>query len=336
MPAFALISLTPLALFLAAPLGGLWVAVGLLWMTALTAALDQMLPRLAPQAPEGAEFPAADALLVAIAVGGLMGLPAVVRAITAPGDLTVVSRIGLAVGFGLWLGQVAVPAAHELIHRGDRRLFWLGAATYAAILFGHHASAHRLVHHRHAASREDPNTARRGEGYYRFLLRAWAGSFRAGLAAEAALRQGRGLHPYAVYAAVSLLALGLALAVGGWTGMAVWAGMALHAQSQLLLSDYVQHYGLMRAVQANGRLEPVGDRHSWNAPHWFSANLMLNAPRHSDHHAHPSRPYPALRLPPPAEAPHLPHALPVSCVIALVPPVWRRMMHPRLDALRRS
>ena len=112
--------------------------------------------------------------------------------------------------------------------------------------------------------------------------------------------------------------------------MAVWAGLGLHATGQLLLSDYVQHYGLRRRVLADGRLEPVGPRHSWNAPHWFSGAMMLNAPRHSDHHAHPARPYPALRLPGAEEAPMLPRALPVCCTIALCPPLWRRMMAPHL------
>ena len=115
---------------------------------------------------------------------------------------------------------------------------------------------------------------------------------------------------------------------------AVWLALSLHAQSQLLLSDYVQHYGLMRRTLPDGRLEPVADRHSWNAPHWFSAGMMLNAPRHSDHHAHPARPYPALRLPAPDAAPHLPWPLPVCCLVALVPPLWRRMIHPRLAPWR--
>lgn len=237
----------------------------------------------------------------------------------------------LLAGFGLWFGQVVNPAAHELIHRGNRHLFRLGAVLYTSLLFGHHVSAHRLVHHRHAASRQDPNTARAGEGFYRFFLRAWAGSFRAGWRAEAGRRT---VHPYLWYLGGSVLALALAFAIAGGWGLVAWAALALHAQSQLLLSDYVQHYGLMRRAGPDGRLEPVGDRHSWNAPHWASGAMMLNAPRHSDHHAHPARPYPALRLPGAAEAPRLPYALPVCCVVALVPPWWRRMIGPHLAPWR--
>ncbi len=94
-----------------------------------------------------------------------------------------------------------------------------------------------------------------------------------------------------------------------------------------MLSDYVQHYGLMRTeIRPPGKLEPVGPQHSWNAPHWFTTHLMLNAPpRHSDHHAHPARPYPALRLRD-GEAPMLPYSLPAMAALALVPKLWQRVM----------
>ena len=334
MAMFALAAILPLPLFAMGLAGGGWVLLGLFYMTVFTALLDQTLSWLAPDAPEDAEFPAADPLLLVLGVAHLAAMPLAVWAIAGDSGLATWERIALFAGFGLWCGQVSNPAAHELIHRGNRGMFRLGAAVYASLLFGHHASAHRLVHHRHAASRADPNTARRGEGCYRFFLRAWVGSFRAGWLAEVDRRGSRGLHPYAWYLAGSTLGLVAGGLVAGWPGVAVWVLLSLHAQSQLLLSDYVQHYGLMRARLPDGRLEPVGDRHSWNAPHWFSAALMLNAPRHSDHHAHPSRPYPALRLPGADVAPRLPYALPVCCTIALVPPLWRRMIHPHLKNWR--
>jgi alkane 1-monooxygenase len=107
--------------------------------------------------------------------------------------------------------------------------------------------------------------------------------------------------------------------------------MAFYATAQLLMSDYVQHYGLRRRVLPGGRLEPVGPQHSWNAPQWFTSRLMLNAPRHSEHHAHPARPYPALALPGPDEAPTLPRSLPVMGMIALIPSRWRGMMDPKVE-----
>ncbi len=338
MALFALASITPLALFgLGMVWGGAWVLAGLVYMTVLAAVLDQIAALCLGDASEGAEFPAADALLVALAVGALALMPVSVWAIAGGSGLSVGAKVAVFFGAGLWMGQVANPAAHELIHRPNRSLFRLGALVYSVMLFGHHTSAHRLVHHRHAASAKDPNSARSGEGYYAFLIRAWIGSFRKGLQAEAHLQaraERPGVHPYAGYIAVAALCLIVGSLIAGLSGALVWAALAFHAQSQLLLSDYVQHYGLTRARKPDGRLEPVGPRHSWNAPHWFSAAFMLNAPRHSDHHAHPGRPYPALRLPGPDAAPRLPWPLPMACMIALCPPLWKRAIRPHLNRWR--
>lgn len=332
---FAFVTLVPLALLSAGLAeGGLLALAGLVYMTLLAALIDQMLPLVATDAPEGTEFPAGNALLVTLGLAHLAAMPLAVALIAGPGAIAPWERVALFAGFGLWFGQVSVPAAHELIHRSGRGLHGLGVAVYVTLMFGHHASAHRLVHHRHVGSALDPNTARAGEGFYRFWVRAWIGSFREGLRAERALRPGRRITPYSAYVSGALAALGLGWGVAGWWGVAVWAGLAVHAQMQLLLSDYVQHYGLVRRQRADGRLEPVADRHSWNARPWFTAALMLNAPRHSDHHAHPARPYPALRLPGSEAAPMLPWSLPMACVIALVPPLWKRLMRPELARWR--
>ena len=328
MPLFAIASLAPLPLFAAGLwLGGTWVWGVFLYMAIFVALLDQVIPYVAGDVPEGAEYPAADALLVAVAVGHLVAFPMAVWGVAGPSGLGLWERAGLFLGCGLWFGQVSNPVAHELIHRGNRWLFRLGALVYVTMLFGHHTSAHRHVHHRYAASQDDPNTARSGEGFYAFFLRAWTGSFIQGWAAES--KRGHWLHPYAWYLGGAMVALIFGDVLAGLWGVLAWGALALHAQVQLLLSDYVQHYGLMRTLR-DGRLEPVGARHSWNAPHWFSSALMVNAPRHSDHHAHPARPYPALRLPDAAEAPMLPWPLPMACTMALIPSLWKRAIRPHL------
>lgn len=336
MAIFAVAALAPLAaLAVGVAQGGAWAAGTLVYMTALAAVLDRMKDAFRGDASEGVEFPAADPVLVAVGLGAVLVLPATVWAVGGDSGLSGLSRAAIFLGAGLWLGQVAHPAAHELIHRGNRGLFALGVAVYGLLLFGHHASAHRLVHHRHVATAQDPNSARAGEGFYRFFLRAWVGSFRSGWRAERDLsrRAGGGrVNPYGAYVGLALAALALGLVIAGPAGALAWAALGLHAQVQILLSDYVQHYGLSRRIGPGGRAEPVSPAHSWNAPHWFSSAFMLNAPRHSDHHAHPARPYPALRLP--QGAPMLPWPLPVACTLALLPPVWRRRISPYLAEWR--
>ena len=315
---FAIAALLP-AFFLVLGIlwGGFFAWAAFFYITAFAALMDST---RAMFAGEG-EFPATPALLAALGLVHLALFPALIWAIAADGPM--ISKLGLFLGASLWLGQISNPMAHELIHQTKRGLFWLGAVVFSTMAFGHHTSAHRLVHHRHAASPADPNTARSGEGFYAFFLRAWRGSFILGWRAEKD-RRGAGLHPYVIYLAIAAISLIFAALLGGvW----VWVMLCLSAQAQLLLSDYVQHYGLSRK-SVDGRLEPVADRHSWNAPFWFSSAMMLNAPRHSDHHAHPARPFTALRSG--EDAPQLPWPLPLACTIALAPPIWKRKIRPHL------
>ncbi|TDL79833.1 alkane 1-monooxygenase [Palleronia sediminis] len=314
--------------------GGAWVVVAILSMTALVMGLDSLVRVTIPPDADGVEFPAGPLLSIVIGLSQI-GLLAGFAASVGAGRLPLVESLGLLYALGLWLGQVGNANAHELIHRPARGLRRFGALLFTAILYGHHASAHPRVHHRHVATPRDPATARLGESFWAYAPRCWIDGFRAGHAAEAGLlrsRYGAGWRrhdPFIAYVGGALAILAGLAALGGPSMAAWYLGLCLFAQMQLMLSDYVQHYGLTRAIGPGGRPEPVGPRHSWNAPHWYSGAMMLNAPRHSDHHAHPARPFNTLALPDPADAPRLPRSLPVMATLALFPTAWRRVMDRR-------
>ncbi|MDK3016122.1 alkane 1-monooxygenase [Pseudodonghicola flavimaris] len=332
---FVVATLTPVALIALACLsGGPWPALSLIYMTVFVALADRLGPEALPELPEAG----AAANRLSVLLGGLhFALLALgVWAVGGASGLAPAARVLTGLALGMFLGQVSHPNAHELIHRSPRGLRRLGTAVYVSMLFGQHASAHPKVHHIHVATARDPNSARMGESVYRFFPRAWIGSFVQGMRAETAARQragarARGPHPYVVYVAGGALTLGLAWTLAGGGGVVALLLLCLYAQMQLLLADYVQHYGLRRRIGAEGRAEPAGPQHSWNAPQWYSSALMLNAPRHSDHHQHPTRVYPELRLDP-ARMPILPRSMPVMAAVALVPPLWRRMMDRRARA----
>lgn len=337
MPLFSIAASLPLLLTACAALwGGVWGWIALGQITLLVFMLDRLIAARGTPEPE-AEFPAADRLLVLLGMGHFAVLALAVWAVAGGNDLSRAERALVALSAGLSMGQISHPVAHELIHRSARAKRRLGRLIYTSLLFGHHASAHLRVHHVHVASRDDPSSARPGEGFYRYLLRAWPGAFRAGLRAESRLQGDRPLwrHPYVLYlGGAGAVVLGTAASLGA-AGVAALLFIAGYAQAQILLSDYVQHYGLRRARMGDGRIEPVGPQHSWNAPHVISGAMTLNAPRHSDHHVTPQRPYPALQLDR-ATMPTLPHSLPVMAVLALVPPLWRRIMDPRAARWRES
>ena len=331
---FAFASLTPAVLIaVGAFWGGVWIVAAVIYLTALTSVLDRLIARQGPAQSDQS----GDTLSVIVALAHVAVLGLAVWGISAD-HLAPIAKAGLFFAAGLWLGQVSNANAHELIHRPARGLHKLGMWVYITLLFGHHTSAHVLVHHRHVATRQDPNTSRKGEGLYRYILRAWAGSFRQGYVAEktrlARISRPAWRNPYVVYVGGAAVCIATAALWGGIGAVAVYVGLCAYAQSQLLMSDYVQHYGLTRAIGANGKPEPVAAEHSWNSPHWFSSAMMLNATRHSDHHAHPDRHYPALGLP--DAGPMLPRPLPLMASIALVPPLWRKIMDPRVEKVRNA
>ena len=326
---YAIASLPPALLLLLACLrGGIWPMLALGSITVLVFFLDRI-ARVTPERDETGR-----ALSLTLAAVHFVLLAIGVWALAQNGGLGLTDKILIYLGLGLYFGQVSNSNAHELIHAGGRWPRRIGTAIYASLLHGHHVSAHLRVHHIHAATDEDPNSARLGESFYAYSLRVLRGEFVAGLRADNTQRvrvKDRSIlsHPYLAYVGGALVAVGLAFAIGEWRGPVLLVAIAFYAQMQLLLSDYVQHYGLRRTRREDGRMEPVGPQHSWNAPAWYSSAMMLNAPRHSDHHMRPTRSFPALQMTPDT-MPLLPRSLPVMAVLALIPPVWRRIMDHRV------
>ena len=321
---FQLACLLPAALILfAGIIGGLWVWAALGSMTLLVLVMDRF----------GPKFEADEALVrtlpSAVGVVHFLTLGTTLWAIGHSSELDIGAKVLLTATTGLYVGQVSNACAHELIHRPWGPARRLGTAIYCSVLNGHHISAHLLVHHVHAGTNKDPNSAPLGRGFYRYFLNATLAEYRAGLACENKLRHGKiGLwHPYSVYAIGACLSLCTAWFLGGGWAVVALIAISLHAQAQLMLSDYVQHYGLRRGIDASGKPEPMGVKHSWNAPQSFSSALMMNAPRHSDHHVNPMRVFNDLRLD--ERMPVLPKSMPVMAAVALIPPLWRRMMDHR-------
>ena len=333
---FVFASFLPIGMATTAAFGASSMAYATLALLAVgVPLLDTVLPRRKPEPLSGSGH----GLSKTLGVAHLLLLPLGIYALGGNTGLTQGAQVALFVSLLMIFGQISNSNAHELIHLGGGAGRFLGRLVYASLLFGHHATAHPAVHHRYVATPRDPNSARRGEGLYRFLLRAWTGSFREGLRVENHRLKliGRPAwhwsHPYWGYGLMSLVTLCVSGIIGGWTGVFTHAALALGATMQLLTSDYVQHYGLARQKDASGRYEPVAPDHSWNAPDGFSRRMMLNAPLHSEHHLRPTIPYHALSAP---IGPVLPYSLPIMAGIAMIPPVWHTVMKRELATLASS
>ena len=69
--------------------------------------------------------------------------------------------------------------------------------------------------------------------------------------------------------------------------------------------------------------------------HTASNWLLINLQRHSDHHYKPDRRFPLLQTYDAGEAPQLPFGYPGMTALAMIPPLWRRRMNPRVRAWRK-
>lgn len=261
---------------------------------------------------------------------------------TRADHLGAAEKIGLFFGMGVISGAIGINYSHELMHQKNRVERWLADLLLATVLYSHFRTEHLLVHHRHVGTPRDAVSARYNEGFHRAFFRVLRDGPGSAWRAETQMlaRAGRSpLHrsnPFWRYVLLQAGTLALALALGGWEGVALFLLQAFVAIWQLELVNYIEHYGLTRRYLGDGRYEHVQPRHSWNADHKFSNWLLINLQRHSDHHWKPDRRFPLLQTYVAEEAPQLPFGYPTMTALAMIPPLWRRRMNPRVRAWRRQ
>jgi alkane 1-monooxygenase len=128
------------------------------------------------------------------------------------------------------------------------------------------------------------------------------------------------------YALSLLITLGAGLAWGPLAALALFL-QGVIAAALLEIINYVEHYGLKRERRADGRYVPPNVTHSWDCDYWLSNAMLIQLPRHADHHTHPRREFSTLQKN--EASPLLPLGYPLLVLIAMVPPLWRRLIHPR-------
>ena len=251
-------------------------------------------------------------------------------------DLSLVGFASLAVVAGLTAG-LAINTGHELGHKNSRLEKALAKLVLALPAYGHFTLEHNRGHHRNVSTPADPASARMGESIYSFALREIPGAFMEAWHMEQERLRSRGKpawHPsnqiLQSHALTLLLVTGL-VAAFGWSMLPFMLIHTLFAYWQLTSANYVEHYGLLRDSDEDGRYERCQPHHSWNSNHIFSNLALFHLERHSDHHTHPLRRYQCLRHY--DDLPTLPSGYFGAYLLAYVPRLWFRIMDRRLLAL---
>lgn len=237
---------------------------------------------------------------------------------------------------GLMIGMIGTIPAHELTHRtwdpismGIGR--WLLSFSFDTIF----AIEHVYGHHRYVATLEDPATAPRGRNVYHHIMASTIkGNISAWNIEKKRLRRKRqALFSWrnAVIRGhlMSVLLVVAAWAMGGWQAAAFFTLCALWGKSLLEIVNYMEHYGMVRNPQT-----PVQPRHSWNTNKCISSWALFNLTRHSHHHAQGEIPYQDLR--PFPDAPMMVNGYLTTILIAMIPPLWHKLMTPKVMAWDRD
>jgi len=197
------------------------------------------------------------------------------------------------------------------------------------------AIEHVYGHHRYVSTREDPATAPRGRNvYFHILASTLKGNLSAWQIEKKRLqRKGHALFGWRnallrghLMSALLVLA---AWAMGGVVAALFFVACALWGKALLEIVNYMEHYGMVRNPAT-----PVQPRHSWNSNRRISSWTMFNLTRHSHHHAQGEVPYQDLQ--PFPDAPMMIGGYLTTIIVAMIPPLWHRLMTPKVLAWDRD
>lgn len=251
-------------------------------------------------------------------------------------DYSWFGMLGWIVSIGTIGGVIAINLAHELIHKDPKIENWAGGLLLASVTYAGFKVEHVRGHHVTVSTPEDASSSQYNQGVYSFLLRAFPHNFVNAWKLEAAYLKRKGkkvisrhnelIWWYAISAGLAVL-FGLLF---GWMGVLFFLGQSFVAAFTLEVINYIEHYGLHRRVLENGRYERVTPAHSWNSNYFLTNLALFQLQRHSDHHAYAKRRYQVLRHY--EESPQLPGGYASMYVLALFPPLWKKVMNPRVEA----
>jgi len=195
----------------------------------------------------------------------------------------------------------AINTEHELGHKRTTLETWLAKIVLEVPAYGHFWIEHNRGHHRDVATPDDPASARMGESIYRFARREIPGAFDRAWMLEHERLCRKGVPAWSLqnevlqsYIITVVLQLGL-IAAFGWIMLPFLLIHNVFAWWVLTSANYIEHYGLLRDKQPDGKYERCQPHHSWNTKHKYSNLLLFHLQRHSDHHANPTRRYQSLR-----------------------------------------
>ena len=252
-------------------------------------------------------------------------------------DLSFFLQIALAVLVGVVTATLGITTGHELVHKTSRLEQNLGGILYSTVCYGGFKVEHVRGHHVNVGTSKDHSSAEYNQTLFQFIPIAMFHNVTAAFKLEANRLKVKGLsfwhyrNELLYWYGLSLLWLGLSFYLWGMGGAVYFLMQSFAAAIVLEAINYVEHYGLRRKQKENGQYEKVMPYHSWNNDHFFSNLILFQLQRHSDHHYRAAKRYQVLVNH--SELPQLPLGYPIMLLMAFFPPLWFRVMNPRVKMM---
>jgi alkane 1-monooxygenase len=249
-------------------------------------------------------------------------------------QLTNFELIGRILSMGIMLGVLGINVGHELGHRTNRFEQFLGEILLLTSLESHFLPYHNSGHHFNVATHKDPATARKNEWIFTFWFRSQIGSYIVAWQLEKkklsiqkklffSINNRMLMYTFFQITLISAIYFSFGITILIYFLLAAFIGILL-----LETVNYIEHYGLLRNKKKSGRYEVVTPMHSWNSDHMIGRILLFELSRHSDHHHRASKHYQLLDSH--KSSPQMLTGYPGMMVLALIPPLWFKVMNPRI------
>ncbi len=254
--------------------------------------------------------------------------------------LTIVTNvseiIGIILSASIVMATNGINVGHELGHRKSIFSRTCSKLLYLPCQYMHFYIEHNFGHHINVATPEDPATAKYKQNLYSFwissVVKTYISAWRIQLRLLKVSKKGffsikNDMLFYSFFQFLFLI--GIYYSYGFYITMLSFL-MSVISFLFLETINYVEHYGLLRKKESNGRYERVKPHHSWNSNHTIGRIVLYELTRHSDHHFTSSKKYQVLESI--DESPQLPYGYPTSILLSMVPPLWFKIMNPRVES----
>ena len=243
--------------------------------------------------------------------------------------------IGIILSASIVMATNGINVGHELGHRKSIFSRTCSKLLYLPSQYMHFYIEHNFGHHINVATPEDPATAKYKQNLYSFwvtsVFRTYLSAWKIQLRLLKLSKKGfiSIKNDMMFYTIFQIMFLVLIYNYFGLYTTILSIIMSIISFLFLETINYVEHYGLLRKKDSNGRYERVKPHHSWNSNHTIGRIVLYELTRHSDHHFKTSKKYQVLESL--ENCPHLPYGYPTSILISLVPPIWFKIMNPLVE-----